>query len=599
MNLVGELMIARSRLDRRLAQLDQVSELLLASRTRLAQAGATSSSDARAHDPAPPRSGSDRDDAGAMPGHLGALRRARVRPLRRLQYPGPQRDRDVGRRRRGPEPARGPSPQHPGGHRPDPAPDRGPPQGDHPRAHGAHRAALRARGPAGPGGGARHREGGDPHARRRDGRGGQRDHRADRRSAPAPHPERRRPRHRARGGARAPRASPPGPRDAVARPSRAASSWSRWRTTAAGWTPTCCAGARCEQGFLPAAEAAALLRRGEALNLIFVPGFSTAAAVTRPPGGGSGWTWCATNVSRLNGEIDVETEAGRVHPVRPQAAAHGGIAGRPAGAVRAAETFAVPAAPRCARSSRCAPTRSCGRAAARRVWSKRRTSSWFASTGCSACPRRRRPRGCRCSWCARAAASPSAVAVDELVGKEEIVIKNLGGLLERVGPVRGRHDLRRGAGHPARGSVAPRRGRGGLRAAARTPALARSARARAGGRTRASCSWTIRSASASSSGRCWRRRASRCSRPIDGAEALRAARRQTVDVVITDLEMPRVNGYELIEDLRAAADDARGAGGGADHAGGRQARGPRPAPRHRALRRQAGGRGASFASSCR
>src|SRR5690242_7503072 len=35
MNLVGELMIARSRLDQRLAQLDRVSELLLASRTRL------------------------------------------------------------------------------------------------------------------------------------------------------------------------------------------------------------------------------------------------------------------------------------------------------------------------------------------------------------------------------------------------------------------------------------------------------------------------------------------------------------------------------------------------------------------------------------
>ncbi|HEX7788760.1 MAG TPA: Hpt domain-containing protein, partial [Methylomirabilota bacterium] len=39
LNLVGELMIARSRLDRRLSQLDQVSELLLASRTRLGQIG--------------------------------------------------------------------------------------------------------------------------------------------------------------------------------------------------------------------------------------------------------------------------------------------------------------------------------------------------------------------------------------------------------------------------------------------------------------------------------------------------------------------------------------------------------------------------------
>jgi CheY-like chemotaxis protein len=36
----------------------------------------------------------------------------------------------------------------------------------------------------------------------------------------------------------------------------------------------------------------------------------------------------------------------------------------------------------------------------------------------------------------------------------------------------------------------------------------------------------------------------------DGAEALQQLTETTVDVVVTDLEMPRVNGYELIEDLR-------------------------------------------------
>jgi CheY-like chemotaxis protein len=36
----------------------------------------------------------------------------------------------------------------------------------------------------------------------------------------------------------------------------------------------------------------------------------------------------------------------------------------------------------------------------------------------------------------------------------------------------------------------------------------------------------------------------------DGAEALERLADATVDVVVTDLEMPRVNGYELIEDLR-------------------------------------------------
>jgi chemosensory pili system protein ChpA (sensor histidine kinase/response regulator) len=36
----------------------------------------------------------------------------------------------------------------------------------------------------------------------------------------------------------------------------------------------------------------------------------------------------------------------------------------------------------------------------------------------------------------------------------------------------------------------------------------------------------------------------------DGAEAISRVAEGRFDVVITDLEMPRVNGYELIEDLR-------------------------------------------------
>jgi chemosensory pili system protein ChpA (sensor histidine kinase/response regulator) len=35
----------------------------------------------------------------------------------------------------------------------------------------------------------------------------------------------------------------------------------------------------------------------------------------------------------------------------------------------------------------------------------------------------------------------------------------------------------------------------------------------------------------------------------DGVEALEALGRGPVDVVVTDLEMPRLNGYELVEDL--------------------------------------------------
>ena len=45
---------------------------------------------------------------------------------------------------------------------------------------------------------------------------------------------------------------------------------------------------------------------------------------------------------------------------------------------------------------------------------------------------------------------------------------------------------------------------------------------------------------------------------VDGQDAIQQLTEQTVDVVITDLEMPRVNGYALIEDLRRrSADSAR------------------------------------------
>jgi len=40
---------------------------------------------------------------------------------------------------------------------------------------------------------------------------------------------------------------------------------------------------------------------------------------------------------------------------------------------------------------------------------------------------------------------------------------------------------------------------------------------------------------------------------VDGHDALQQLTDLTVDVIVTDLEMPRVNGYALIEDLRRRA----------------------------------------------
>ena len=63
------------------------------------------------------------------------------------------------------------------------------------------------------------------------------------------------------------------------------------------------------QGFVTS-EAAAAMSDKDALDLIFRPGFSTAAEVTTTAGRGVGMDIVRTNVGRLNGEVEVSTEPG-------------------------------------------------------------------------------------------------------------------------------------------------------------------------------------------------------------------------------------------------------------------------------------------------
>lgn len=64
-----------------------------------------------------------------------------------------------------------------------------------------------------------------------------------------------------------------------------------------------------EKGVITSSEAEALSYRDK-LNLIFRPGFSTAAKVTDVSGRGVGMDVVSTNVSRLNGAIDIDTKIG-------------------------------------------------------------------------------------------------------------------------------------------------------------------------------------------------------------------------------------------------------------------------------------------------
>ncbi len=65
-----------------------------------------------------------------------------------------------------------------------------------------------------------------------------------------------------------------------------------------------------EKGLIPAEEAERL-SKSDALNIIFIPGFSTAKAVSNISGRGVGMDVVKTNISRINGTITIDSEVGK------------------------------------------------------------------------------------------------------------------------------------------------------------------------------------------------------------------------------------------------------------------------------------------------
>jgi chemosensory pili system protein ChpA (sensor histidine kinase/response regulator) len=299
-----------------------------------------------------------------------------------------------------------------------------------------------------------------------------------------------------------------------------------------------------ERGFLPAAEAAAM-PENEVLNLIFVPGFSTASAVTQTAGRGVGLDVVRTNVSRLNGEIHVETEAGRMTRFVLKLPLTVAIAD----ALMARcgpETVAFPLTAVSAMRS-VAPHEILTAGGRETVQLDDRAIDLvrlYQALGLVASRASTRLP----VVVMRGGGKPFGVVVDELLGKEEIVIKSLGPLVDGVGPFSG-------ATISGEGRVILLLDPTLLReAASRKPATL--VREPAGGSLDAvdrrpsvmlvDDSISIRKFV----GQMLEKAGFRVFTAIDGQDALEQLVEQTVDVVVTDLEMPRLNGYALIEDLR-------------------------------------------------
>jgi chemosensory pili system protein ChpA (sensor histidine kinase/response regulator) len=304
------------------------------------------------------------------------------------------------------------------------------------------------------------------------------------------------------------------------------------------------------QGFLRA-EAAAALSEREALNLMFLPGFSTAQAVTTAAGRGVGLDVVRTNVGRLGGEIDVATELStgtRFTLKLPLTVLiSDALLVKSGGQTLAIPLNAVQVI------LRMRPAEIQTRDGRETVRVDDRVVELFRLERLLGLPAGQPARALPVVVL-RAGGKSLALGVEELGGKEEIVIKGLGGFPEGIGPFAGATISGEGRVillvDPGRllklaertSSAAP---------GAPSPVAPSSPATRATGETPRRVLLVDDSISVRKFvGHMLQRAGFGVLTATDGAEALAQLTETTVDVVITDLEMPRVNGYELIEDLR-------------------------------------------------
>lgn len=302
-------------------------------------------------------------------------------------------------------------------------------------------------------------------------------------------------------------------------------------------------------GFLDEASAAALGER-EALDLVFLPGFSTAEVITSVAGRGVGMDVVRTNVLRLGGEIDVETEIGvgtRFTLKLPLTVLIGHALGIRVGGTE----LAVPVT----------TVRGVYQVAPEAIQAgpggelvdvegelldvlRLDRVLGLAGEGAGDAPLRR-----ILLVTLRAGRRVVAAVVDELLGKQEIVIKSLGAFLDEVGPWAGATIS--GGGRvvllldPTR---LVERARLTTRPAPKRPVAEAPLPAHAGPPRVlvVDDSLSVRKFVALM----LERAGLEVRTASDGYDALTLLAESPVDAVVTDLEMPRVNGFELIGDLR-------------------------------------------------
>ena len=299
------------------------------------------------------------------------------------------------------------------------------------------------------------------------------------------------------------------------------------------------------QGFLKA-DVAASLSEQEALDLIFLPGFSTAAAVTTAAGRGVGLDVVRANVERLSGQVEVHTEVGRGSRLRLKLPVT--LIVSEALTVRAgAERFAIPL--NAVRRVATQPATDIRPSAhGETVVFEDEPTDLIRLDRTLALPSSTRGAHVK-TVLMHAGSRVIALEVDEIVEKEEIVIKSLGRFLEGVGPfagatitAEGRVSLLLDPTKLLEAAYTRERSPAGAAVAPAPPRVAAG-----GGRVLlVDDSISVRKFV----GQMLDRAGFEVTTANDGVEALAKIADERFDVVVTDLEMPRVNGYELLDNLR-------------------------------------------------
>ncbi|OLC35864.1 MAG: hypothetical protein AUH81_09340 [Candidatus Rokubacteria bacterium 13_1_40CM_4_69_5] len=305
-----------------------------------------------------------------------------------------------------------------------------------------------------------------------------------------------------------------------------------------------------EDGFVKP-EALALMNEHDVLDLIFLPGFSTAPTVTTAAGRGVGMDVVRTNVGRLGGEIDVQTEVGagtRFTLKLPLTVAISDALLARIGT----ETLAIPV-PAVKAMVRVRPDEIQGASGAETVEVEGQRLDLVRLDrilGLTSRP----PGGPLPVVALRTGRKTLAVVVDELLGKEEIVIKRLGAFLEGVGYFSGATVSGDGRVILLLDPVRLLEAGGGAEAMRSAAAIVDSPPAAASRAPQAARAVLLVDDSVSVRkfvGQMLERAGFRVVTANDGAEALQQLGDDpVVNVVVTDLEMPRLNGYELIRDLK-------------------------------------------------